>query len=257
MKKIKVTKTMLLNYLLAVLMLLMIILQFTPFWHYNGESSSISRYIWLDTSNTQLSSWLGSQIGKQVKVDDILAVPVLLLVVGAVGTVFCVVQASNPFMAIFPAVCGALGILGYLINPVFRLGSNWILHFVLFIVMLLVAAFAIVFDYRASKIVKGLSQGDIQARVNAIKNMDISSAKKKRDELERNFHRLLGYLRDENTECKMAALEKLSTTSSDVAITHITYLMEREDDENVKSAMKKTLGSIRDNIRNIQSSSGF
>jgi len=42
---------------------------------------------------------------------------------------------------VVPAVCGILSILGYLTNPILRLGNTWVLHLIVSILLLAAALF--------------------------------------------------------------------------------------------------------------------
>ena len=58
----------------------------------------------------------------------------------AVGIVLSIVKVNSPLCALLPAACGLVGTIGYLIQPVFRLGSGWALHCLVSVAMLAVAA---------------------------------------------------------------------------------------------------------------------
>ena len=66
--------------------------------------------------------------------------PILILVLAAVGIVLSIVKVNSPLCALLPAACGLVGTIGYLIQPVFRLGSGWALHCLVSVAMLAVAA---------------------------------------------------------------------------------------------------------------------
>lgn len=99
---------------------------------------------------------------------------------------------------------------------------------------------------------KGTRQS-VEQRVAAIKAIgEHSEAKKKKKKGEDNdsdFYKLLNYLTDEAPECRIAALEMLGKTDRDVAITHISHLLGTEKDEKVAKAMREALSSIRSNMK--------
>lgn len=86
----------LLNRLSALLMVVMLILQFTPFWHFGesgAQTASISSYVWFPDNHTDLNAYLKTvEEGHWVNSIVIVAVPMLLLC--AIGTVLCL-RASD------------------------------------------------------------------------------------------------------------------------------------------------------------------
>ena len=136
MEKIRSNKGMAINVLCAVLMAILLFLQFTPFWHYGeaGETCSISSYIWFPSEHKEVDSWLTSQ-AEGHDLNSFVAMPILTLVLSAVGMIFCLMKAKNGWTALFSAACGTVGILTYLISPALRLGNGWAWHLLLCIVL--------------------------------------------------------------------------------------------------------------------------
>lgn len=247
-------RTKLCNYVCALLTLCLLIFQFTPFWNFGSDSLSINGYVWLDTSNTEIANWFTSQLGSAVNINSIVLTSVLVLLFGAAGLVLCLMKSDIGLVALLPAVSALSGIYAFVLKPVFRLGSTWIIQLIICIAILAFAVMAIVFGRQKNEQKvsgkKVLSQGDINARVAAIKALGEKSAKKtKGEDTDSNFHKLLTYLTDEVPECRIAAAEELGKTSRDVAFTHISHLLGSETDERVIKTMRTSLVSIRENIR--------
>ena len=103
---------------------------------------------------------------------------------------------------------------------------------------------------------KASSKQTVEQRVAAIKALgerNIAKKKKKKGEdNDSNFYKLLNFLTDEAPECRIAALEMLGKTNRDVAITHISHLLGTEKDEKVSKAMREALSSIRNNMKKAQ-----
>lgn len=95
------------------------------------------------------------------------------------------------------------------------------------------------------------AKGTTESRVAAIRALGATNPnnKKKKNQEEENFNKLLQYLTDEDPECRLAAAETLGTTSKEIAITYILRYLETEQDERVYKAMKEAVSSIRANIR--------
>lgn len=95
----------------------------------------------------------------------------------------------------------------------------------------------------------GTSQASIKSRVATIRALGNTNTKKKHDNHEERFDKLLGYLKDESPECRIAAAETLGQCSREVAVTYLCQYIQTEQDENVVKAMKAAISSIRENIR--------
>lgn len=140
-----------LNLVSAALMLVLLILQFTPFWHFDGESeqsSSIQSYVWFPEDHKELDSYLSESCGVDYSLNSIVAMPVLVLVLGAVGVVLCIMKGRHWATALLPAACGLVGTWGYLSRAAYHLGSGWGFHLVLCIAVLILGVSAAVLGVR-------------------------------------------------------------------------------------------------------------
>ena len=138
------SKTKVFNYVCAGLTLILLVLQFTPFWNYNGQTASINGYVWLNPQDTEIAGWFTSQLGATVNVNSVVITSVLVLLLGAAGVVLCIMKSDIGLMALLPAAAGLSGIYAFALKPVFRLGSTWIIQLVLCIAILAVAIFTVV-----------------------------------------------------------------------------------------------------------------
>lgn len=95
------------------------------------------------------------------------------------------------------------------------------------------------------------SRQSVEQRVASIKALSEHSEvkKKKGEDNDSDFYKLLNFLNDEAPECRIAAAEALGKTSRDIAVTHISHKINSEKDENVIKAMRSALSSIRENMR--------
>lgn len=251
LKSFKV-KTRVCNVVCALLALCLLILQFTPFWDYGSGSMSISGYVWLDCSNTEIASWFSTQLGSESNINSIVITAVLVLLLGAASVIVCLIKSDIGLASLLPAATSLCALYAFAFKPVFRLGSTWIIQLVLSVVMLVFAVMAIVYGFKkneqeeSGKVV--LSENDINACVEAIKALGYTDSKKSKiDDSDTNFYKLLSYLTDEVPQCRAAAVETLGKTSRDAAFTNIVYLLNSEKDETVIKAMRNALISIRKN----------
>lgn len=132
------------NYICVVLMLVILIFQFMPFWHYTDDEetfdTSIQSYVWFPGEYRELDDYLEEATANEdYEVGQIIGMPILVLVSGAVGIVLCIIKAKSALVSLLPAICGISGIWGFLAVPAFQLGSNWVVSLVLCIAVLLVS----------------------------------------------------------------------------------------------------------------------
>ncbi len=142
------------NMICAVLMVILLVLQFCPFWQFgeNQESSaSIQGYIWFPTEHGDLETYFEEATGSDYSINSILIPPILTLVLGAAGIVLCLIKSNQIWASIFPIACGAVGIWGYLGKAVFKLGVNWQMHLVICIAMLVVGVVGCYMGYKDMK----------------------------------------------------------------------------------------------------------
>ncbi len=129
------------NGICVFLSLLLLILQFSPFWQTEEGAVSIQGYVWFPTNHTALQGVLREATGNgDFSVNDILAMPILVLLTGVAGMGICLWQRQKPLALLLPTFCGLAGVWGYLTNPVMRLGANWGLHLTVCIALAVVGA---------------------------------------------------------------------------------------------------------------------
>lgn len=240
-------RTKLCNYACALFTLCLLILQFTPFWHFGDESLSISGYVWLDCDNTGIASWFSSQLGAVPNINSIVLSAVPLLVLGVIGFIVCLIKPRSGFVSLLSAIAALFGLYGYIFEPAFRLGSTWVLQLILCIAIIVATVMAIMYSNKQKGLgAEELTEGDITDRVAAIKALGNTDGNVNSEE---NFHKLLSLLSNEVPECRIAVAETLGQTSSDIAFTHISHALNTEQDERVIKAMRAALRSIRENSK--------
>lgn len=129
------------NSICVILSLSLLILQFSPFWQTEEGAVAIQGYVWFPTSHAGLQSVLREATGNDAfSVNDILTMPILVLLTGTAGIVIGLWKRQKPLALLLPTFCGLVGIWGYLVNPVMRLGMNWGLHLGLCVAMAVTGA---------------------------------------------------------------------------------------------------------------------
>lgn len=149
------TKSKVLHYVSALILVVLLVLQFVPFWQV-GEAEdqttvSISSYIWMPSDNKALDKQMESTFGKDYSLNDVILCPVLVLVLCAVGAVLCVMKPGKLGVSVLPTLAGLIGVFGYATTPALQLGMNWTLHLAVAALALVVGAASLVFAWQESK----------------------------------------------------------------------------------------------------------
>lgn len=141
---VKLTKIM--NIACAVLALVLLVMQFMPFWYMGEETEpvSIGGYVWFPSDHGEVTSYLQEQVNSDFKINDVIAMPILVLLLGAASMVVCIWQMNNPLVSILPIACGLSGVWGFLAKAAFRLGSTWGFQLALCIGLIALGAAALV-----------------------------------------------------------------------------------------------------------------
>lgn len=145
-------KTKICNYLCIAMMAILLILQFTPFWSYDGGNASIQSYIWFPDNYKPLTEMLQTEFGKDYNVAKIVFPMVAILLTTAAGIVLSIVKSDNPAVKIIPIAGTLIGIYGFLSKPDLRLGSTWVIQLVLCIAVIVSAALTIFFNIKEENI---------------------------------------------------------------------------------------------------------
>ena len=135
----------------AVLMILMLLCQFLPYWQVEalpGASVSVNGMVWFPTNHPELTEQL-----KAADTDyniNSLAYPTvaifLLCVFGAVAGLW----KSDSMLACFlPVICGGYGLWTYLTTAAFKAGGLWWLHVLLLAAIFIAGTAGFVFGFRA------------------------------------------------------------------------------------------------------------
>ena len=147
LKKLNVTKSIL-NYVGAALSLVMLVMQFVPFWTYGDKTASINNFVWLKATDGELTSWFASNatgFNAYADMNSLVLAPVLMFVLCILGVIFCTKNSKAAFISLIPFFCGVIGVIGYLTQPVLQLGELWTLHIAISAALVLVGLVATVF----------------------------------------------------------------------------------------------------------------
>ena len=144
------------NIICAVLMLILLVLQFLPgYWTaqksrpekdgtYKTDTASLQGYMWTPSEHTVLDDYFDDLYGDDLVMNDAVMMPIVTLTCGVLLCVFCVFMRDKSWLVILPALAGIYGVLGYLSFPIYRLNGLWVVHFVLAVLILLVSVTSLV-----------------------------------------------------------------------------------------------------------------
>ncbi len=141
------------NRVAALLMALLLILQFVPYWHYGeGEalSASINSYVWFPHHHQELTAQFAAQETGYI-INPVAYPTVGVFVLCVLGTFLCLWKSSSSLVAVLPVMAGALGLFGYLSAPAFQAGGWYWLHVLLFVLMIVMGVCVIALNRRARK----------------------------------------------------------------------------------------------------------
>lgn len=112
----------------ALLIALVLALQFVPFWQHEAGSASINAYVWLPSQNAETTALLQGALGEDFTVGNMVGGPAAELLCGIIALVLCIFCQKSIFAPLMAAVTGAVGAVAYLATPALQLGSLWGLH---------------------------------------------------------------------------------------------------------------------------------
>ena len=123
-------KTKIFDYVCIAVMLGVVVVQFLPFWFYEGQSTSTQMYIWFPDKCKTLTKLLKEILGKDYNINHVVLGPAALLIAPVVACVLYVIKPKNYFIRILPVVAAVIGLWMYLSHPVFALGSYYAIHLI-------------------------------------------------------------------------------------------------------------------------------
>ncbi len=242
------------NYICGAITLVFVVFLFLPFWEIGNKTQSICQFIWINASDKEVLRYFRMQLaGQDANVNLMAACCAGMLLPSIAGVFLSFTKPDKGKLTVVPVIGAVVGIVTYLTNSVYMLGTTVTVQLVLCALIIVAAIVTFIFDIKKVKqeAIGGKSTpADIAAKVATIRSLttEVTAKKGSIAIAETNFNKLLAYLKDDDAECRLAAAEMLGGTSKEVAFTHIVYLLKIEKDEAVKEAMKNALISIKANI---------
>ena len=133
MKKNSISYARVLNYVCIVLMLLLLVTQFLPFFECpscEDGTASVSDYVWFPDHHKDITKVMKSAdlYGKKFEVSQVVLTPIVILAGCVLGIIFTIKNGGAPINAIYGLIAGGFGVVGYLTTPGLQIGQNWVLH---------------------------------------------------------------------------------------------------------------------------------
>lgn len=125
------SSTILYSVLCGVLMLALVILQFTPFWSANGDSASLQSMTWFPGNHRILDTYFRAELGSAYSLNNLVLPTICILILGVLGCAMCIIKPKSAANGWFVLGCGVCGLWGYLFMPVYQLGSGLVLPLIL------------------------------------------------------------------------------------------------------------------------------
>lgn len=255
MLKTLVERTKKCSYVCAILTVILLILQFVPFWSFEGDTLSISGYVWLDSSNPQFAQYVLHNTGAEANVNPVIFMSVFIILFGILGAAAGFWKPKNGYVTLVADIAALAGIVFFIADPMLRLSFMWIIQFIVCIAILVFSVLAIVFESKAKKLSNGNSAASLlnaterAASIRALaSNAGTVEGSDVLDITGPDLSHLITYLTDPAAECRAAAAEVLGKTAVDAAFTHMSHLINTEKDEKVINAMRASLASIHKNM---------
>ena len=128
------------NIVCAVIILALVVLQFMPFWTVGETTLSAQEYIWFCRHHIDFEDFFIQQLGDAFSLNAAVLPTVGILAFGCLSIYFCIAKSNKSANWVWTILCGGLScVFGFLTTPVYQMGSNWIVHLILGVVVCLIS----------------------------------------------------------------------------------------------------------------------
>ena len=137
MAKVAVSgKSKVLSYVNVVVLLVAIVMMFTPYWSYevtakdktvSEVSTSVNAYVWRPDECKDFEKWVKEELGAKPDINAEFGMPVLMLAAAAIGIVLCVLKPAAPLGGLLSIIYGVAAIAGFTGSALLQMGP-WAIH---------------------------------------------------------------------------------------------------------------------------------
>ncbi len=144
------TVAKILSFVLVIVMLAMLVMQFQPFWSTEDDEASLADYVWMPKEHRTLTKYFKNlyknEFNLVFKMNNIFPVPVMVFACCVLGIVVSLWRPGKWFSFLLPILGGFYGAQGYLSQRIFQLGQNWQVHLALCVLILLLGVAGLVMN---------------------------------------------------------------------------------------------------------------
>ena len=133
--------TKIFNYVCILLVLVMAVMQFMPYFEIKGgETASLAKYGWLPNHLKALTNQLKSFTGnRSLDAKYIATSSGIVLAAAVLYLIFGIKDARKEWPLLLPLAASGYAIFSFLAYPEFKAGASWIVHLILYAVTFVVA----------------------------------------------------------------------------------------------------------------------
>ena len=135
----------------ALLLVALLILQFIPFFEYEGEKVSLAQYLWLTYEYKPLTRYFDKEFDTETNLKDMMWVPLGIFVLCVVGPVLYIFNRDKLVAPVCAIICGGVTVFGFLTIPVFQTGKTWVIQVAVGALMIVVGIVAVAFKVIVTK----------------------------------------------------------------------------------------------------------
>ncbi len=145
-----------LSFVVAVLMLVLLILQYQPFWTVGKETVSIAEFIWRPKEHKDFTKYFENfysdvlHTSVKFSMNHINIAHISIFVCCIVGMILCCARPGKWIFYLLPIYGGIAGACGYAQSFIYQLGQNWVLHMILCILVAIVGGVGMVCSWLGS-----------------------------------------------------------------------------------------------------------
>lgn len=124
------------NYIAVVLLFVLLLLQFLPYWTTSDGATtlSIQGYVWWPLEKPDgpaMTNFFKDQFGKDWLIDEVVLLPCLTLACAVLTFFFGIKKPNRLWMNIVYLTAGIYCVITFLTNPAYQLNGMYILHLIL------------------------------------------------------------------------------------------------------------------------------
>ena len=132
MKKNNISYGQIFSYICIVLMILLLVTQFLPFFECTDcedGSASVSDYVWFPDHHKDITKGVMRDLyGREYEIAQVILPNIAILASCVLGIIFILKSGANPWVSLIPFAGSAIAVFGYLTTAGLQIGQNWILH---------------------------------------------------------------------------------------------------------------------------------